>query len=173
MSLPTKLDKVKGDYISVLDSFSEDLVKTGEVDLATHIAEAVSEGKSIRSICDALEFPKVHMMAWIRKKHPELLIAAKDIHADTTLRRIENEAECYDEANHKHLQAKHKVQMEAMKIDRSRVIEEADVDSMRGMNFSINVVMPDYVQPQAQAQPEIVIVDDDEIAEGEFTEKDE
>ena len=160
MSLPTQLNKTKGDYLSLLDEFSEELVAKGEMDLATYITEKMSEGKSIKRICSDLEFPKVQMMAWLKVKHPQLLAAARDVNADAAMRDVQQEVEYYDDSNYKYLSAKHKMTIDAIKQDRDRTVDTG-TDGNTGMSFSINVVMPEYVEQekvkQVNAVPEIVI----------------
>lgn len=142
MAKALKIDK--RDYITALNEFSEEMFDNDGVTLEVFITERLSQGATLHKICNEIEFPAVHLTTWLTKEHPDLMNSAARLYANKESGRIMKETYSYDEDTYKADSAKHMVQLRILEKQNLEV-HKSEEDQKAGMNFNINVVMPDYV----------------------------
>ena len=141
----TKVVRNKENYITTLTSYSEALVNKGEESLEVFITSAIAEGTPILDICRELNFPAVHILSWLQKEHNDLLVAAETIHKDKSFDNLSKETDTFDESNYKHKKAGSDIKLNVLK-NRKLVKQQEERPASGGMNFAINVVVPNYAK---------------------------
>ena len=145
--MPKQDLKVKQEHYSVgIELFSKALQEKGEDGLEVVIAERIANGDKINKICKELEIKSVHVVAWLKDKHPEILNAANYIAKDDMLSTVVGEADRYDEENYKYLQAKHKALLNVA-AQTGDVHKDQKVGG-GGTTFALKMVFPKYADQE-------------------------
>lgn len=155
------VDRNKENYITTLSSYSEELVNKGEQSLEVLITSQIAEGATIIDICKHLNFPAVHILAWLQKEHPDLLTAAENIQKDKAYDNLSTETETYDDLNYKHRKAGADIKLNVLKARQLAKKDEQKVVGGGGMNFAINVVVPDYAKQEDEEVTTVEVIEDD------------
>ena len=161
----TKSDKKN--YITTLTTYSEELVAKGEESFEVYITSQIAEGIPLLDICRKLNFPAVHILSWLQKEHGDLLIASQALNKDKQYANLAKSTDVYDDVNYKHRKAASDIKLNVLKAREITSPKEQVVATGGGMNFAINVVVPDYTKQDEVIEAEVIeVIEEDNNADG-------